>query len=433
MSPDPQAAPLTALTALTAPTAVTPLTARILAVGTELLGDKQDLNGPHLARLLRSRGCRVESITLAGDHRAALASEIRHALRSPGLVVIAGGLGPTDDDLTREALSDATGVAIEEDAEARARIEDFLARRGREPNAFSLRQALRPAGSEAIPNVTGMAVGAVLAVGPSVVVLLPGPPGEMIPMAEGALHRAERLLRERGLLPAAVPHRSVLVLAGIGEGDAALAVANLPELREVDVAWLAHPGEVRLVLSHADAARVRAASAAARAALGRDVVSTDGRSLAEVVLATLIEREETIAPAESCTGGLLAAALTAIPGSSKALRAGFVTYSNEAKTEALGVPEHLFGPDAPGAVSNEVASAMALGVRRAGRSDWGVGITGIAGPDGGTETKPVGLVHWAVARPDGRVEAWSAIFGGSRDDVRRRAVAAALDAVRRCS
>lgn len=405
--------------------------ARVLVIGTELLAGKPDRNGPEIARRLSRRGVIVEGIAIAGDSRAMLRDRILDALASPGLLVISGGLGPTADDVTREALCDAVGVECREDAAALARIEAFLARTGRSLNDMARRQALLPRGAEAVTNPTGLAVGGVLGLERSVIVLLPGPPGELRAMADDAFDRAERLLLERGLAPATPPHVAEIVLAGIGESDAALRVTRLPELDGIDLAWLARPGEVRLVVSHPEEQRVAAARNAVRRELPRDVVSVDGRGLAEVVLATLSEREESLTVAESCTGGLVAAELTGIPGSSRCFRGGFVTYANDAKVEMLGVPEALI--EAHGAVSSEVAEAMAHGARRAGRADWSAAITGIAGPSGGTEDKPVGLVYWAVARPDGRVESWHAIFGGSRDDIRRKAVAAALDAIRRCS
>jgi nicotinamide-nucleotide amidase len=407
--------------------------AAILAAGSELLGDKVDRNGPEIARRLKARGIAVDRIALLPDDRELLAEEVRRALAPRRLLVVSGGLGPTEDDLTREAVTDVTRLGLTEDAAARARIEELFSRRGRAAPDHSLRQALVLEGSQPIANVTGFAAGCVLAWQGAVLVLLPGPPGELNAMLDDALDRACALLRESGATFGARRLRRTLLLCGIGEGDAAAAVAPLPELHGLDVAWLAHPGEVRLVLDvpESDAVRLGDAVRAVRATLGRDVVSDDGRGLAEVVLRTLIEREETIALAESCTGGLLAAELTSVPGSSAAFRAGFVTYANDAKSEALGVPESLIATH--GAVSAEVAAAMALGARRAGRADWGVGITGIAGPGGGTDSKPVGLVHWAVARPDGRVESWSTVFPGSRDDVRRRAAFFALDSVRRCS
>lgn len=402
--------------------------ARIFAVGTELLGDKRDANGPEAARALRSRGVAIAAIEQLPDDRALLGKEIARALETPGLLVLLGGLGPTADDVTREALCDATGLGVVEDAGGRARVEDLHARRGKPLVPSSLRQALVPEGAEVVANPTGFALGAVVVARGSVIVLLPGPPGELACMLDDALDRAVRRLREMGFAPAPPGDVADIVLAGLGEGEAEQRVLAVPEVRGLEIAWLARPGEVRCVV-RGDAPQVSAAKAAVRAALGRDVVSVDGRGVAEVVLGTLREREETVALAESCTGGLVAAELTSVPGSSAAFRRGFVTYADDAKSEVLGVAERLL--EEHGAVSREVALAMASGARRAGRADWGLAVTGIAGPDGGTDAKPVGLVHWALARPDGRLDAWHVVFPGSRDDVRRRSVSAALDSLRR--
>lgn len=402
--------------------------ARVLVVGTELLGRKTDANGPVVAQALAQRGIRVRGIAIVPDDVEELAARFAWAIAEGGLVVALGGLGPTDDDRTREALSRATGIRVVEDAASRERIVAAFARRGGMPTALSLRQALVPEGSEVIANVTGAAPGSVLVQERAVVVLLPGPPSEIAGMLDAALDRATLRLAGIGQQVAAVPIRAQLVLAGIGESDAAARVADLPELQAVDVAWLPRPGEVT-VHFWGGAPAVSAAVAAAKSALGAHVVSEDGRRLAQVIVETLASREETLAAAESCTGGLVSAALTSVPGCSAILRAGVVAYANEAKASILSVAPSMLAEH--GAVSEAVALAMAVGVRRVASSDWGVGVTGIAGPSGGTDDKPVGLVWVAIAAPDGRRPAERHVFDGSRDDVRRQAVAAALDLVRR--
>ncbi len=404
--------------------------AEILVVGTELLAGASDANGPFLSGLLHRRGLAVHGVRILPDDRAVLAREMSAALAAADLVLVTGGLGPTPDDVTREAACDATGRTAIEDPEARRRIEEAHAARGRAAPAPSLRQALLPEGARPIANVTGFAVGAVLATGSSVLVLLPGPPGELQPMAPAALDAAAEFLAAQGAPPAEPWPAATLVLAGIGESDAVARASRVPELAAIaSVGWLARPGEVRLVLADPDREALGRAIAAASAHMGSDLVSATGLPCVEVVLAVLRERGETLAVAESCTGGLLAQQVTAIAGCSDVFRAGLVTYSDDAKMLLLGVPAELLL--AHGAVSAEVAAAMASGARRAGRADFGIGITGIAGPGGATAEKPVGLVHWAVAAPDGRTVAASATFPGSRDDVRLRAAAAAFDALRR--
>jgi nicotinamide-nucleotide amidase len=401
----------------------------VLVVGSELISRKRDENGPLVALRLKRRGFEVASLSILPDDRAALAEEMRRALGDVALLVLTGGLGPTDDDLTREALSEATSCRMVEDPASRALIEERLARVGARASERSLRQALVPEGSRVVANVVGLAAGAVLPLGRAVIVLLPGPPSELAAMLEDALDGAVETLARAGVAIDAAPASLVeVVLAGIGESQAQARIEAVGDLAVLEVAWIARPGEVRLLLS-GEAAPCEQARAAILATLGRHVVSTDGRDLAEVVVSTLTAREETLCTAESCTGGLLAGAVTSVPGSSSMFRRGFVTYADEAKAELLGVPSATL--QANGAVSRETALAMASGARRAGRADWGLAVTGIAGPGGGTPEKPVGLVHVAAALPDARIVHEEHRLGGTRDDVRRRSVAAALDLVRR--
>jgi nicotinamide-nucleotide amidase len=406
---------------------VTP-SARILVVGTELLGRKADANGPVVAKALARRGYLVRGIAIVPDDLDELAARFSDAMRECSLVVALGGLGPTADDLTREALSRATGIGIVEHEVSRERIVARFAGRGRVPTELSLRQALVPEGSDVVANVTGAAPGSVLMHAGTVVVLLPGPPSEIAGMLDPALDRATLRLSEIGLAPGLAPSRGQLVLAGIGESDAAMRVASLPALQCVNVAWLPRSGEV-CVHFWGEAPAVAAALTVARAELAVHVVSDDGRRLAQVIVEALTSREETLAAAESCTGGLVSADLTSVPGSSAIVRAGVVAYANEAKTSILAVAPSVLAEH--GAVSEPVALAMAVGIRRVASADWGIGVTGIAGPAGGTADKPVGLVWIAIAAPDGRKPCERHVFGGSRDDIRQQAVAAALDLVRR--
>jgi nicotinamide-nucleotide amidase len=403
----------------------------VFGVGTELLGGRLDTNGPAVARALAARGVAVVRREIVGDDRPAVAARLRAALDEVALVVVTGGLGPTDDDLTREALADATGRALREDETVRAGLEELARRRGRPAaNAAQLRQALAPEGAVVLPNARGTAPGLRLVHARSVALLLPGPPGELLPMLDAALDGA---LAELALLGLDPPRPSgptaVIRLAGIAESDAAQAMAGAPELDGLAVAWLAEPGDVSLHLGAPDRARLDAAVAACRARLGVSVCSTDGRTLPEVIVPVLAERFETVTFAESCTGGLVAAALTSVPGSSEVFAGSFVTYSDEAKAAVLGVPAGLLA--SAGAVSAEVAGAMAAGARRAGRADWAVAVTGVAGPGGGTTSVPVGRVHLGLAQPDGSVRTRTLLLPGDRDQVRRRAAVAALDLLRR--
>ena len=401
----------------------------VLAVGSELLGDKRDLNGPETARRLAARGHEVMGIFALPDRVDEIAATLAVAVAREGLVVVLGGLGPTDDDVTREALARVTGLRMIEDPPSRARLAARFAQRDAVPTASSLRQVLVPEVANVVVNVHGSAAGSVVSLGVAVVVLLPGPPRELEPMLFPALDAAEAMLRESGREVPSPLLTSELVLAGIGEGEAYERASVLPEVRAVATAWLARPGEVRLLLRSRDAALLAAATRAVGAALGGSVVSIEGEPLAAVVVRGLAAREETIAFAESCTGGLLAAAVTSVPGSSRVFRQGFVVYSDDAKHATLGVPSEDL--EQHGAVSSEVVVALATGARRKAQSDWAVAVTGIAGPEGGTPDKPVGLVWFGLALPDARVVAHRQVFAGSREDIRLRSAAFALDLVRR--
>ena len=401
----------------------------VLAIGTELLGDKRDLNGPETARRLAARGHEVRGVFALPDSVEEIAAALAAAVAREGLVVVLGGLGPTDDDVTRDALARVTGLRMVMDPASRARLDARFAQRDAVATASSLRQVLVPEGARVVLNVHGSAPGAVVAVGRAVVVLLPGPPRELEPMLEPALDTAEAMLRESGRELPSPLRTATLVLAGIGEGEAYERASILPDVRQVTTAWLARPGEVRLLLRSRDPAHLAAATHAAMAALEGSVVSTTGEALAAVVVRELASREETVTVAESCTGGLVAAALTSVPGSSRVFRQGFVVYSDEAKRATLGVTEADL--EQHGAVSSEVALAMASGARRTAQADWAVAVTGIAGPDGGTADKPVGLVWFGLALPDAQVVSHRQVFAGSREDIRLRSVAFALDMVRR--
>lgn len=410
--------------------------ARILTVGSELLGDLVDTNGPEVARRLTARGFRVRGLAAVPDDLDLLASELGRALSAGGLVVATGGLGPTHDDVTRDAAARATGRELREDPELRARLHAAALARGAGPPAASERQALVLEGAELVPNDHGTAPGQVQPVPGGVLVLLPGPPGELFPMLPAALAAAESCLAEAGLSPPGeAALEAELRMAGLGESEAARRIDEddvlAAALARGDLAhsWLARPGDVSLRLRSPHRDVLERAVAAAATALAPHVYSTDGRSLAEVVVPVLAERFETLTAAESCTGGLLAAALTSVPGCSQVFRQGIVAYGAEAKARLLGVaPQAL---EQRGAVSSEVAEAMAAGARRLAGADWAVALTGYAGPATEGRDEPVGLVHLGLAHPDGRVESVERHFGGSRDAIRQRAVQAALDLLRR--
>ena len=411
-------------------------TAEVIAVGSELLGSTRlDTNSLFLADRLASLGIQLRGKSVVGDDRRRLADVFRAALFRADLVVLTGGLGPTDDDLTRDAVAEVLGLEMREDPEIVAQIQERFARRGLRMPDVNRRQAMVPRGATVLDNPNGTAPGLVIEHDHRIVVLLPGPPRELKPMFDGV---CERVLEPRS--GGFRVYKAMLFVAGRGEShveEIAQPVYSTwtSEDPPIETTILAMPGQVELHLSlraepgAAAEQRLRRAHDALLAALGNDVFSTDGRSMEEVVGALLRERGLTIAAAESCTGGLLLSRLTDVPGSSDYVAGGAIVYSNELKTTLAGVSPDLIA--AHGAVSEPVASALAHGIRTRTGASIGVGITGIAGPGGGTPQKPVGTVAIAFDAGDlgSRVRTVS-LFGG-RPQVKFQATQTALDMVRR--
>ena len=409
-------------------------TAEIIAVGSELITpDRIDTNSLWLTARLNELGIDVRAKAAVRDNRGDLASLFTQALARADLVVTTGGLGPTDDDLTREAVAGALGLALVENAEILARLRERFARRRVPMPEINRRQAQVPEGATVLVNPNGSAPGLWIERGPKVAVLLPGPPREIHPMFQADVRpRLEARTGGRRL------RRRVLKITGRAESqvDEVAEPIYTPFRRQpvpIETTILATPGQIELHLSAAGSdvpALDRALDEAVgrlRAALGAIVFSVDGRSLEAVVGDLLRERGLRIAAAESCTAGLLLGRLTEIPGSSAWVIGGVVAYANDVKTRELGVPAALLS--AHGAVSEPVARAMADGVRASFGADIGVAITGIAGPSGGSDAKPVGMVVTAVSGSAPAVK--TSIFPGDRQMVRALATAAALDMVRR--
>lgn len=414
---------------------ILPRRAIIMAVGSELLTPfRTDTNSLVITSMLNDLGIEVVAKLIVGDRRAELASLIGESLRRTDLLVLTGGLGPTDDDVTRLAVSDALGVPLEEHPSIIDRIEQRFARRGMQMPAVNRVQAQVLRGATVLENPNGTAPGQWIECGGRIVVLLPGPPREMRPMFEAVL--AERI---EALASGARLYRRVLKIAGRTESDVEQVAQPVYSSWStwqppVSTSILAAPGQIELHLSvragHAEEGRaiLQRATEEMLAVVGKDVYSTDGRALEHVVGDLLRARGFRIAVGESCTGGLVASRLTDIAGSSDYVERGVVCYSNRAKTELLGVPEALIREC--GAVSEQVGVAMATGLRERASVDVAVGITGIAGPGGGTERKPVGTVVIAVASPSG-AEVRRFRFPGGREQVKFQASQAALDMVRR--
>ena len=408
----------------------------IVTIGDELLlGFTLDSNGAHLARELAAVGITVVRRTTVGDEADAIASAVREALDRSGAVITTGGLGPTADDLTKASIAALFGreLRLDEDHAAWMR-ERWRSRFGREMPAANLQQAMLPAGARKLTNRHGSAPGVWLEDDRGRwVAMLPGVPREMRGMVADELLP---LLRERaGGREARVVRSRTLRTTGIAESAIADRVGELAHgFRGVSLAYLPGPDGTDLRLTVRDAMSDEADRMLAEGAtrlserLGDYLYAEGDADLAAVVLERCRALGLRIAVAESCTGGLLGARLTAIPGSSDVVTGGVIAYSNDVKREHLGVPEELVA--AHGAVSEPVARAMATAARDRFGTAIGIAITGIAGPSGGTPDKPVGTV-WIALDVDGTVEATRTIFIGDRDEIRRRATQAALELVRR--
>ncbi len=404
----------------------------IIAVGSELLTpDFQDTNSLRLTAGLNAIGLAVSFKTTVGDDAGDLALALRTALRRSRLVLCMGGLGPTEDDRTRETLARVLGRRLVFDRAIRDRIRERFRRRGWPMAATNLKQCYVIEGAEVLENPNGTAPGQWLEAGRRLVALLPGPPHEILPMFEkDVLPRLAR--RGKG-----VTVRRVLRLTGLGESSMESRLKRFYHAvpPEVSVTTLAAFGDLSIRLTYTGPGpreladrRLEPLERALVRAVGPWIYSLGGESLEEVVGALLRERGLTLACAESCTGGLLGHRLTEVPGSSAYFFESAVTYGNRAKTKRLGVPPALL--ERHGAVSAPVARAMAEGVRRTSGADLGLAVTGIAGPGGGTPRKPVGLVYVALARERGTAVVRS-LFSGGRSQVKFQSSQKALDLVRK--
>jgi len=405
-------------------------TAACLAVGSELLGEvRLDSNSLAITRALGRHGFQVVEKRVVGDDEQAVAAAINELLSRVEVLILTGGLGPTADDITREAIARALGRRLDVDPQAEGWIRAAYEARGRAVPEVSRRMAQVVHGARVLPNRKGVAPGLLISTRDRLLVALPGVPWEMADMLEREVE-PELALRGGG----ARRISRTLLLGGVYESAVEERVRGLYERFGRDnITILASCGVVRLVLSTGGEPasaqrRLTEMEVAFRELLGADVAGVDVSSLEQAVLAELESARMTLAVAESCTGGLLSARLTDVPGASAVFRGGVVSYSNQAKEDLVGVPHDVLLEH--GAVSEPTARAMAAGARSAFGSAWGIGIPGIAGPAGGTADKPVGLVHWAVAGP-AAVVADHRVFGGDRPSVRLWSAHVALDLLRR--
>lgn len=401
-------------------------TAGIVTVGSELTsGLRVDTNTAEIARALTSRGFDVAEAVSVGDDASLLADELARLCATRDLVVTTGGLGPTHDDITRQAAASALGVALEPDARLVELLRPIQARHT-DPDAVGriLVQAEVLPGSQVIDFSTGTAPGLIVETGRATLCLLPGPPSEMRPMLRELLERFESTRAE--------PQQ--LGVVGLSESDAQMQVLRaIASCRGVGFTILAKPGDVRVILTDEGAGEASLVDAADRAqlALGDYCYADDSSTLAETVVRLATQRDKRIALAESCTGGMVAAALTDVPGSSAAFLGSIVSYANSAKTDILGISNDVI--EAHGAVSREVVELMAEGASKIfSTPDVSIAISGVAGPGGGAQDKPVGTVWFALQTSNGVRSAFVRHYqNASREAVRARATSCALDAIRR--
>ena len=406
------------------------MTAEIICVGTELLlGDILNTNAQFLSQELAQLGINVHFQCVVGDNPARLHEVITTAYARSDLLVFSGGLGPTEDDLTKQTVADAFGDTLRFDAEELEKIEKFFANWGRTMPANNRKQAMVPTNGRKIPNENGTAPGAIFENGGKVAVLLPGPPREMQPMF---LTQVKPWL---AAMNSSVLHSLTLRVCGVGESHLEEMIGHLLQGANPTAALYAKTAEVIIRIT-ASAPTEKEAKAMCHAyaqqfyaVLGNNIYGEDIGSIEEAIIPLLQKKGQTAATAESCTGGMVSMRLTNVPGASEVFGYGVCTYANAAKMQLLGVqPQTL---EKYGAVSEQTAAEMAFGVMQLAHSDYGLAITGIAGPGGGTPDKPVGTVYMALCNAHTVAVQRVAITNRPRDSVRSFAAQYALDMLRR--
>lgn len=408
--------------------------AELIAVGTEIiLGDIVNTHSQYLSQKLAQLGINVFYHTSVGDNPARLRFTIEQAISRSDIVILSGGLGPTEDDLTKETVCEVLGLPLHQDAEALARMKAFFERIGREMTENNIKQSMVPDGAFVFQNDRGTAPGMAVEKDGKIVLLLPGPPSELIPMFEEQGYPYLESFSDAILVS-----RNFRVF-GVGESMIEVKLGKMLNGENPTVALYAKQSEVLVRITAKADTKEKAAEmlepvvGELYSILGDTVYGEDVNSLEEVVVPLLKEKGMKIATAESCTGGLLSQKITAIPGSSEVFECGVVSYANRIKHELLGVQEELL--ERYGAVSEQVAAAMSEGVLRLSGADIGVGITGIAGPGGGSAEKPVGTVYISVAvkGQETRTQLFHFAYGrkNERDTIRYASAMNALDMVRR--
>lgn len=404
--------------------------AELVMIGTELLlGETVDSNAAYLAQELANLGIDLYYKSTVGDNWLRMLEVLTQALGRSDLVITSGGLGPTMDDQTRSCLSALANRSLVLNPTAEAQIRAYFAKTNRPMSDNNLKQAFLPEGAQAIPNQWGTAPGILLELGNKILISLPGVPRELKNMFQASVVPYLINKTDGNRL-----YSRTLRFVGIGESTLEEMVKDIiSNQTNPTIAPYASFGEVKLRITAKAKSSIEAEALIApvekqlRETLGQWLYGLEQDTLEAVVGQMLIERKETIATAESCTGGLIAHRLTNVPGSSNYFMQGAVTYSNDSKVKILSVPEELIINY--GAVSEHVAKAMAEGVRNLANSTWGLAVTGIAGPSGGTGEKPVGLVYMAISHQD-FTKAEVHRFTGNREEIKQRTAQAALNLVR---
>ena len=405
--------------------------AEIIAVGSELLTPyRSDTNSLYLTTKLNSLGIEVRFKTIVGDDAERLAAVFRTALERSKLIILMGGLGPTEDDINRQAVATVLGLALHEVPEVIERIAARYARTGRTMPANNARQALVPEGADWLPNKKGTAPGIWMEHDGKIIIMLPGPPGEL-----EAMFDEQCMPRLRNRASGSEIRTRVIKVVGLPESEVDERIAPIYKpYSNPSTTILSTGGAIEVHLSaHAETQQEADAlldelTEKIEPVLGDHIFSTSGETLEEIVGMYLVMKQKTLATAESCTGGLLSERITRVPGSSEYYLGGAICYSNELKTRFAGVSPKLL--ETYGAVSKPVAQALAEGIRRKAQASIGIGITGIAGPGGGTDEKPVGMVFIAVADERG-TEVREFRFPGDRERIRMLSSQFALEMLRR--
>ena len=405
--------------------------AEIISIGTELLlGDIVNSNAQFLGQELAALGIEMYYQQVVGDNEERILHAFKEAYNRCDIIRTTGGLGPTDDDLTKEMAAKYFNKRLFEDKEALENLQEYFKFRKRKMTTNNLKQALIPEGATAIKNNNGTAPGVIIEENNKIMIILPGPPKEMKPMFEEDIKPYLKSKSDSVIIS------KMIKILGIGESAVAETVKDLMESQS-NPTIAPYAKEIGVILRITAKAENEAAALKLiepleieiKNRLGENVYATEDISIEDVVAKLLIENKYTVSTAESCTGGMIASTLINYPGISEVFMEGAVTYSNEAKHKRLGVKNETL--EKYGAVSEETAREMAIGIAKKANTDVSIVTTGIAGPGGGTEEKPVGLVYIGVY-VKGKVKVEKHIFKGNRSKVRNQATITALDILRRC-